>query len=202
MYASDRKTGLSYRTGLTFSTGMLPYCTRLRRSFGSIPPSWLSLRYPIPVSTRARLVRLFYELALLPGIEPRLIRSWVDDLSRLIANKGDTPRKIEPGDLQLPWKPLWRVLQKELWPKKRAYESSYAYETSTRFAVFPNYFCRRNSVNILLYLAEQVKIYFPSNEIPAMLDTFLPLITQSVRVILLSGYMYMLTSGSYSLFSS
>ena len=72
-------------------------------------------------------MRLFYELSLLPGIEPRLIRSWVDDLSRVLANKGDAPRKIEPEDLQLPWRPLWRVLRKELWPKKRAYESSYVY---------------------------------------------------------------------------
>lgn len=140
MYASDRRTGLSYPTGLTCSTGLSLYCTRLQPPFCSIPHSWLSLRYPIPVSTRARLARLFYELALLPGIEPRLIRSWIDDLSRLLANKGDVPRKVEPADLQLPWKPLWRVLQKELWPKKRAYESSYVYGITKRFAAFSNYF--------------------------------------------------------------
>jgi len=39
-------------------------------------------------------------------------------------------------------------------------------------------------VNILLYLAEQVKVYFPRSEIPAMLDAFLPLVTQSVRATL------------------
>lgn len=39
-------------------------------------------------------------------------------------------------------------------------------------------------MNILLYLAEQVKVYFPPSEIPAMLDAFLPLITQSVRATL------------------
>ena len=133
-------------------------------------------------------MRLFYELALLPGIEPRLIRSWVDDLSRILANKGDAPRKIQPEDLQLPWRPLWRVLQKELWPKKRAYENSYAYEITAGFVEFSHDFCRRNSVNILLYLAEQVKLYFPSSEIPAMLDTFLPLVTQSARTILFSPY--------------
>ena len=82
-------------------------------------------------------MHLFYELALLPGIEPRIIRSWVDDLSRILANKGDAPRKIEPEDLQLPWRPLWRALRKELWPKKRAYESSYVYHsTSTLARVF------------------------------------------------------------------
>jgi hypothetical protein len=36
----------------------------------------------------------------------------------------------------------------------------------------------------MLYLAEQVKVYFPPSEIPAMLDAFLPLVTQSVRSIL------------------
>lgn len=85
-------------------------------------------------------MRLFYELSLLPGIEPRLIRSWVDDLSRILANKGDTPRKIEPENLQLPWRPLWRVLQKELWPKKRAYESSYVYESEAALPVLVNHF--------------------------------------------------------------
>ena len=38
-------------------------------------------------------------------------------------------------------------------------------------------------MNILLYLAEQVKVYFPPSEIPAMLDAFLPLVTQSVRAV-------------------
>ena len=124
MYASDRRTGRYCPIGLTCSIGMsLLYTTAIY--FGLNLRSWLSLRYPISVSTRAKLVRLFYELVLLPGIEPRIIRSWVDDLSRILANKGDAPRKIEPEDLQLPWRPLWRALRKELWPKKRAYESSY-----------------------------------------------------------------------------
>lgn len=85
-------------------------------------------------------MRLFYELVLLPGIEPRLIRSWVDDLSRVLANKGDAPRKLEPEDLQLPWRPLWRALRKELWPKKRAYESSYVQHQTSDSIAFVNGF--------------------------------------------------------------
>ncbi|KAF9648519.1 ARM repeat-containing protein [Thelephora ganbajun] len=160
------------QTKLEFIVGKIDVCVRSKNwsllpNWSHLLHCWLSLRYPIPVPTRAKLVRLFYELALLPGIEPRLIRSWIDDLSRVLANKGDAPRKVEPEDLQLPWEPLWRVLQKELWPKKRAYESS------------------RNSVNILLYLAEQVKVYFPPSEIPAMLEAFLPLVTQSSILIMI-----------------
>ncbi|GLB36441.1 putative protein with domain of unknown function (DUF3437) [Lyophyllum shimeji] len=121
---------------------------------------WLLMRYPMPKSTRARLARLYYELSLIPGVEPRVTRAWADMLSRLLASKPGSKRKLEPSDLQLPWQPLWRVLQKELWPMKRIQDPS------------------RNVVNIYLYLAEQCKRYFPPGEIPAMLETFLPLLTQ------------------------
>jgi proteasome activator subunit 4 len=36
-------------------------------------------------------------------------------------------------------------------------------------------------VNMLLFLAEQCKRYYAASEIPAMLETFLPLLTQDVR---------------------
>ena len=44
---------------------------------------------------------------------------------------------------------------------------------------FINYL-RRNLVNILLYLAGQCKRYYSPQEIPAMLETFLPLLTKEV----------------------
>ncbi|KAI0823074.1 ARM repeat-containing protein [Trametes gibbosa] len=72
----------------------------------------------------------------------------------------DSRRKLDTTDLQLPWKPLWRVLQKELWPKKRMHDSS------------------RNVVNILLFVAEQCRRYFPTTEISEMLSTFLPMLTK------------------------
>ncbi|KAG6889358.1 hypothetical protein C0995_001423 [Termitomyces sp. Mi166 len=121
---------------------------------------WLLMRYPMPKLTRAKLVRLYYELSMIPGVEPRIIRSWTDMLSRLLANKPGSKRKLESTDLELPWKPLWRALQKELWPKKRIQDNT------------------RNVVNILLYVAEQCKRYFPAREIPEMLETFLPLLTK------------------------
>jgi len=45
---------------------------------------------------------------------------------------------------------------------------------------------RRNVVNILLYVAEQSKRYYPATEITAMLETFIPMLTKDVRFVL--GY--------------
>ncbi|KAG7099513.1 hypothetical protein E1B28_001358 [Marasmius oreades] len=121
---------------------------------------WLSMRYPLKKTTRAKLVRLYYELCTLPGLDPRVSRSWADMVSRLLSNKPGSKPKLESSDLELSWKPLWRALKKELWPKKRIEDTS------------------RNLVNILLYVAEQCKRYYPVDEIQPMLDTFLPLLTQ------------------------
>lgn len=83
------------------------------------------LRYPIPTVTRAKLVKFYYEVALLPGIDPRITRSWVDVVSRLISNKpGQKRRQLEPTDLQLSWQPLWRALKAELFSKEQMTPSS------------------------------------------------------------------------------
>jgi len=83
------------------------------------------MRYPMTKDTRARLVRLYYELTLLPGIEPRIIRGWADMQSRLLGSKlVGHKRKLEPSDLQLSWRPLWEVLQKEIWPKSTLDDTS------------------------------------------------------------------------------
>jgi proteasome activator subunit 4 len=66
--------------------------------------SWMTLKYPIQTSTRARLASLYYELTLLPGIEARATRSWADMLTRLTNNKPNQKRKLESTDLILQWK--------------------------------------------------------------------------------------------------
>jgi proteasome activator subunit 4 len=82
------------------------------------------MRYPMPKVTRAKLVKLYYELCVVPGLEPRVTRSWADMLSRLLSDKSGLRRKLETADLQLDWRPVWRALQKELWPKKRLQDTS------------------------------------------------------------------------------
>ncbi|KAF9015006.1 hypothetical protein BDQ17DRAFT_1418131 [Cyathus striatus] len=85
-------------------------------------------------------------------------------LTRLLANKPGLKRKLQSTDLELPWEPLWLALKKELWPKRNIYETS------------------RNVVNQLLYVADQCKRYFSPSEIPKMIDTFIPLVTQSSMI--------------------
>lgn len=73
---------------------------------------------------RIKLVKLYYELILIPGMEPRLVRSWADMIVKLIANKGPGSRKkLYLSDLHLQWQPLWTLLLKELFPKKRGSDS-------------------------------------------------------------------------------
>jgi len=60
------------------------------------------LRYPMQTTTRAKLVRLYYELCLIPGIEPCVLRSSENMLSRLLANKQGAKMKLESTDLELP----------------------------------------------------------------------------------------------------
>lgn len=65
-------------------------------------------------SIRAKLVKFYYELCLLPGIDTRSLRSWSDMISRLCNNKPGQKPKLEAHDLELPWKTLWRVMQKDV----------------------------------------------------------------------------------------
>ncbi|KAG9314593.1 hypothetical protein JVU11DRAFT_5396 [Chiua virens] len=123
---------------------------------------WLQLRYPMTTPTRAKLVTFYYELCLIPGLDVRVVRSWVDMISRLLGKTGK--RRLESRDLRLPWSPLWQVLHKELFPKKRLNQTN------------------RNLNNILLYVAESCKPYFPAEDIPEMLDTFLPIITPNTTL--------------------
>lgn len=85
------------------------------------------MRYPMPKSIRAKLARLYYELCVIPGIEVHIMRGWAEMLSRLLGNKTGIQRKLQSSELELPWQPMWRVLQKELWPKKRIQDKRYAF---------------------------------------------------------------------------
>lgn len=73
------------------------------------------MRYPLPRTTRAALVKMYYELIVSPGSEPRLLRGWADMLGRLIPHKGGSRPKLLPSELQLDWKPLWLLLKKQVW---------------------------------------------------------------------------------------
>ncbi|GAA94209.1 uncharacterized protein L969DRAFT_375946 [Mixia osmundae IAM 14324] len=112
---------------------------------------WIGLKYPMKRSIRAKLAALYYELAVLPGLDPRLIALAANQCSTLIENK----KRLDIDDIQLPWRPLYDILLRELYPKKRR---------TGLTTVSSN----------LLTLAEHCQRFFPPHEGPAMLETFLP----------------------------
>ena len=102
-------------------------------------------------TVRAKLARLYFELAVLPGMDPRLVEPTASMCMTLLSNK----KRIDIADLQLPWEPLHAALEGELFPKKR----------------------KTGITNIsitLLTLTEYCQRFFPPHEIPKMLETFLP----------------------------
>ncbi|EST07615.1 Protein of unknown function DUF3437 [Kalmanozyma brasiliensis GHG001] len=111
----------------------------------------LSLKYPIVRKTRARLARLYYELAVLPGLTTRCVELAANMCITLIENK----KKCDIRDLVLPWRPLYNILEKELFPKRRRTGLT-------------------NIADVLLDLAETAQRFFPASEADEMLRTFLP----------------------------
>jgi proteasome activator subunit 4 len=132
------------------------------------------MRYPMPRPIRASLAKLYYELLVIPGAEPRLIRGWADTLARLIPNRTGSRRKLEISDLQLSWKSLWRVMEPEIWIKTGNHDSTCALFPTSCFPVLKIYRQFRRTVSTtLLTVAELASRYFPGSEIPAILDSIL-----------------------------
>lgn len=79
----------------------------------------MMLRYPVAKATRIKLVHYYYELCLVPGLEPHLLRERSRIFYHVLPRKRDFLVKIDTSDIVLDWKPLWRLLKKELRPLKR-----------------------------------------------------------------------------------
>ncbi|TIA90807.1 hypothetical protein E3P99_01381 [Wallemia hederae] len=113
--------------------------------------SWISLKYPMSRERRVQLTRLYYQLLVTPGMDGRFINLFANRLVSLISSK----KRISIKDIVLPWKPLYDILSKELFPKAR--------ETS-----------RKNITNNLLTVTEYAQRFFHPSEYQNMLNTILP----------------------------
>ena len=113
--------------------------------------SWLGLKFPMRRDIRARLVNLYYSLCVLPGMDVRLVEVCINITITLVSSK----KRININDLVLPWKPLYDIIERELFPKQR--------KTGLTGILVS-----------LLSLCEAVQRFFPPHEAPAMLATFLP----------------------------
>lgn len=94
-------------------------------------------------------------------MDARLVDIAVNQAITLLEPK----KRIDISDLQLPWRPLYAILEKELFPKQR--------KTGTT-----------NVATTLLSLVEYSQRFFPPHEIPAMLTTFLPRLSPNLNSII------------------
>ena len=79
------------------------------------------LKYPLPLEKRIKIARLYYELCTMPGMPSYLLSTWADGLGALIRSK----KKISIDDMRLPWRPIYKLLEKELFLTRRQFEIRY-----------------------------------------------------------------------------
>ena len=128
---------------------------------------WLHLKFKMPKETRKKLIKLYYELSLTPGIDPSAADTFGNMFKQLASyvSFNDTansrPRKVPPHELTLDWRPL--------------------YDDLYRHFIRPNAdppvndaLGKGKDLHNLTRLARYAQKYFAASEIPAVLDIVLP----------------------------
>ena len=118
--------------------------------------SWLQLKFEPTKEQRIKLVKLYYELALAPGIDLPVLERFASMFMVLTKRKHYLRPII---DLTLDWRPLYRELKHFVLPSESGLlQSTYVkrnYRTLTKMCTF-------------------AQLYFDPREMPAMLEEFLP----------------------------
>ncbi|KAG8751768.1 hypothetical protein FRC14_007629 [Serendipita sp. 396] len=112
---------------------------------------WSVLRRSISRPRRAVLVRFFYHLTIVPGLKRKYMRSFTSMIRQLSFLQGDGRRLIDSHELILDWRPLWSRFKGEI-------------------------FNEGTVSGQLIELAWACKEYFPIEQIPNMLEEFMPLL--------------------------
>ncbi|KAG8862046.1 hypothetical protein FRC20_011394 [Serendipita sp. 405] len=115
------------------------------------PSRWSVLRRSISRPRRAVLVRFFYHLTIVPGLKRKYMRSFTSMIRQLSFLQGDGRRLIDSHELILDWRPLWSRFKGEI-------------------------FNEGTVSGQLIELAWACKEYFPIEQIPNMLEEFMPLL--------------------------
>jgi hypothetical protein len=107
----------------------IPCCTSepisLRpRIYLNLYISWKLLKYPIPKEKRIALVRLYFELCVTPGMSLPIISNCLETFLWLV-------RKLNLYDLRLPWRPIYTIMQNELFLSRRQYILRYQIEPAS-----------------------------------------------------------------------
>ncbi|VZI01806.1 unnamed protein product [Fusarium fujikuroi] len=130
-----------------FSPGALHWTKELQ--------GWLNLKFEMTREQRAKLTKLYYSLALAPGLDATAS----DRFLRMVLTLTRKNHYLKPGeDLVLEWRPLWNEIKAWLLPSEVA-----AHQSN-----------RKRSAKQLLKLCTHVHTYFDPSERRAMLGEFLP----------------------------
>ncbi|CAF9911899.1 MAG: hypothetical protein ALECFALPRED_007754 [Alectoria fallacina] len=135
-----------------FAVGAVHWTRELR--------NWLGLKFDPTKDQRVKLVRLYYELALAPGVDSTAAERFSSMFMVLTKRK----HYLRPGtDLTLDWRPLFREWKVFVVPSESGVHVQHGkrnYKTLTKICAF-------------------AQLYFDPREIPAMLAEILPYFTTS-----------------------
>ncbi|PSR78700.1 hypothetical protein BD289DRAFT_376386 [Coniella lustricola] len=135
-----------------FSPGALHWTRELQ--------GWLNLKFEMVRELRASLAKLYYHLALAPGLDGNT----ADRFTRMVITLTKKKTYVKPGDdLYLDWRPLWKEIKGLVFPSEvPAHQAS-----------------RRKSGRHLLKLAMHAQTYFDPSDRKEMLEEFLPFFSTS-----------------------
>ena len=121
----------------------------------------MSLKFDLTRKQRVSLVKLFYELALAPGLEYAVAERFASMFMVLTKRK----HYLRPGvDLTLDWRPLYKELKVFVLPSESSTQNTYS---------------SKRNIRTLTKLCTFAQLFFDPWDIPAMLEEFLPFYSMS-----------------------
>lgn len=122
---------------------------------------WMGLKFDLTKRQRIVLVKLYYELAMAPGLEYSTAERFASMFMVLTKRK----HYLRPGvDLTLDWRPLFKELKTFVLPSETSSNTTYG---------------SKRNVRTLTKLCTFAQMFFDPREIPAMFEELLPLYSLS-----------------------
>lgn len=81
------------------------------------------LKYPIPKEKRIAIIKLYLEIAVTPGMPMKVMGVAAEGVNFLSRSK----RKLSIDDMRLPWKPIYNIIEKELFLCRRKFEIKFVH---------------------------------------------------------------------------
>ena len=79
------------------------------------------LKYPMPKDRRIRLAKLYFHMSITPGMPAQIVATCADGFKALTKSKN----KATIDDMRLPWKPIYDILNQDLFLTRRQFEYTF-----------------------------------------------------------------------------